>query len=118
MEQFKAGDMVRVFTQNANGIGFIYNTDPVQPECGVLRASIAWSDGGCSDGLVISEFKTVEKIGVLTEEKGKAIIRELDEFASGVDKYCLGLPDFADHTGEMIHIIRMGLINETVEEQS
>jgi hypothetical protein len=113
---FKAGDMIKVTTsQYGTGIGFVYNTDQVQPECGVLRASIAWSDGGCSDGLVISEFKTVEKTGMLTEEKGKAIIEELHEFASSVDKYSLGLPDFADHTGEMIHIIRIGLIAETVE---
>jgi len=115
MGTLKAGDMVMVTTQNANGVGFIYNTYPDKPEEGVLRASIAWSDGGCSDGLVISEFKTIEKTGVLTEEKGKEIIRELDEFASGLDKYSLGLPGGVDHTGEMVHIIRMGLINETVE---
>ena len=114
MRTFKAGDMIVVTTVNASGIGFIYNTYPEQPEMGVLRASIAWSDGGCSDGLVISEFKTIEKTGVLTEEKGKTIIKELDEFCKGVDKYSLGLPDFADHTGEMIHIIRIGLIDETV----
>ena len=115
MERFKAGDMIAVTTVNSSGIGFIYNTYPDQPEMGVLRASIAWSDGGCSDGLVISEFKTIEKTGVLTEEKGKSIIEELDEFSKGVDKYSLGLPDFADHTGEMIHIIRIGLINKTVD---
>jgi hypothetical protein len=118
MEQFKAGDMVKVSTENLNGIGFVYNTDPVQPECGVLRVSVAWNSGGCIDGIGISEFKTIEKTGVLTEEKGKAIIKELDEFCSGLDKYSLGLPSGVDHTGEMIHIIRMGLINETVEEQS
>ncbi len=116
MEEFKAGDMIKVTTaQYGGGIGFIYNTDSAQPECGILRASISWCDGGCSDGLVISEFKTIEKTGVLTEEKGKTIIKELDEFCKGVDKYSLGLPDFADHTGEMIHIIRIGLIGETVE---
>ena len=115
MEPFKAGDMIAVTTVNSSGIGFIYNTYPEQPEMGVLRASIAWSDGGCSDGLIISEFKTIEKTGVLTEEKGKFIIEELDEFAKGVDKYSLGLPDFADHTGEMIHIIRIGLIDQTVD---
>lgn len=116
MKNFKAGDMIMVTTVNASGVGFVYNTDPVQPDMGVLRASIAWSDGGCSDGLVLSEFKTVEKTGVLTEKKGKAIIEELNEFASALDKYSLGLPDFANHTGEMIHIIRIGLIAETVEE--
>ncbi len=115
MEKIKAGDMVSVETADSKGIGFVYNTYPEQPEMGVLRASISWSDGGCSDGLVLSEFKRIEKTGVLTEEKGKAIIEELHEFASSVDKYSLGLPDFADHTGEMIHIIRIGLIAETVE---
>ena len=115
MERFKAGDMVTVETENSTGIGFVYNTDSAQPECGVLRVSVAWSNGGCSDGLIISEFKTIEKTGVLTEEKGKSIIEELDEFSKGVDKYSLGLPDFADHTGEMIHIIRIGLINKTVD---
>jgi hypothetical protein len=115
MEKFKAGDMVTVETENSTGIGFVYNTDSAQPECGVLRVSVAWSNGGCSDGLAISEFKKIEKSGVLTEEKGKVIIEELHEFASSVDKYSLGLPDFADHTGEMIHIIRIGLIAETVE---
>ncbi len=115
MKTFKAGDMIAVTTVNASGVGFIYNTYPEQPDMGVLRASIAWSDGGCSDGLIISEFKTIEKTGVLTEEKGKSIIKELDEFVAGLDKYSLGLPSGVDHTGEMIHIIRMGLINETVE---
>ena len=115
MEIFKAGDMVTVETENSTGIGFVYNTDSAQPECGVLRVSVAWSNGGCSDGFTISEFKRIEKTGVLTEEKGKTIIKELHEFASAVDKYSLGLPDFADHTGEMIHIIRIGLIDETVD---
>jgi hypothetical protein len=116
MGNFKGGEMIKVTTQDASGIGFVYNTDPTQPECGVLRASIAWSDGGCSDGLVLSEFKTIEKTGVLTEEKGKSIIKELGEFASGVDR-CnpLDLPGGPDHTGEMIHIIRIGLITETVD---
>ena len=115
MERFKAGDMVTVETENSTGIGFVYNTDSAQPECGVLRVSVAWSNGGCSDGLVLSEFKTIEKVGLLTGEKGKSIIKELDEFATGLDKYSLGLPDGVDHTGEMIHIIRIGLIGETVE---
>ena len=115
MEKFKAGDMITVETENSSGIGFIYNTDSAQPECGVLVASVVWSNGGCSDGLAISEFKTIQKTGILTEGKGKIIIKELDKFAKSVDKYSLGLPDFADHTGEMIHIIRMGLITETVE---
>ena len=115
MERFKAGDMIVATTVNASGVGFIYNTYPEQPDMGVLRASIAWSDGGCSDGLAIPEFKTIEKLGLLTEEKGRSIIKELDEFATGLDKYSLGLPDGVDHTGEMIHIIRIGLIGETVE---
>lgn len=114
MENFKAGDMVNVTVENSSGVGFVYNTDPIQPECGVLRVSIAWSNGGCSDGLPISGFKTIEKTGVLTEEKGKLIIDSLDDFASGLDKYSLGLPCGPDHSGEMIHIIRMGLIAETV----
>lgn len=116
MKTFKAGDMIVVTTVNASGVGFVYNTDPSQPDMGVLRASIAWSNGGCIDGINLSEFKTIEKTGVLTEEKGKSIIKELDEFAAGLDKYSLGLPSGVDHTGEMIHIIRIGLIAETVEE--
>ena len=115
MERFKAGDMVSVTTENSSGVGFVYNTDSKNPEEGVLRVSIAWSNGGSSDDLAISEFKTIEKVGLLTEEKGKSIIKELDEFATGLDKYSLGLPDGVDHTGEMIHIIRTGLIGETVE---
>lgn len=115
MERFKAGDMVRVTTENSSGVGFVYNTDSKNPEEGVLRVSIAWSNGGSSDGLAIPEFKTIEKVGLLTEEKGKSIIKELDEFATGLDKYSLGLPDGVDHTGEMIHIIRICLIGETVE---
>lgn len=115
MKTFKAGDMVMVTTQDASGVGFIYNTDPKNPERGVLRASIAWSEGLSSDGLVISEFKTIEKTGVLTEGKGKAIISELNEFSQGLDRYSLGLPNGVDHTGEMIYIIKMGLISETVD---
>ena len=115
MKTFKAGDMVRVTTQDASGIGFIYNTDPKKPEQGVLRASIAWSEGLSSDGLIISEFKTIEKTGVLTEEKGKAIFKEIGEFTRGLDRYSLGLPNGVDHTGEMIHIMRIGLIDETVD---
>ena len=115
MEKFKAGDMVSVTTENSSGIGFLYNTYPEQPEQGMVVASIAWSNGGSTDGLAIPEFKTIEKLGLLTEEKGKSIIKELDEFATSLDKYSLGLPDGVDHTGEMIHIIRIGLIGETVE---
>jgi hypothetical protein len=115
MEKFKPGDMVSVTTENACGVGFVYNTYTEKPEQGILVASIAWSDGGCTDGISLWDFKTIEKIGVLTEKKGKSIIKELDEFALGLDEYSLGLPGGVDHTGEMIHIIRMGLINETVD---
>ena len=115
MEKFKPGDMVSVTTENRTGIGFVYNTYTEKPEERILVASIVWSNGGCTDGIYLWEFKTIEKTGVLTEEKGKSIIKELDEFASDLDKYSLGLPGGVDHTGEMIHIIRMGLINETVE---
>jgi hypothetical protein len=119
MEKFKAGDMVTVETENSIGIGFVYNTYPEQPECGVLRVSVAWSNGGCSDGFAITEFKKIEKSGVLTEEKGKSIIRDLDELTTGLemDKNSVGLSlfDCVDHTGEMVYQIRLGLIGETVE---
>lgn len=115
MDGFKAGDMVSVEGRNNKGVGFVYNTDPVQPGCGVLKVSIAWSDGGCTDGLNLNDFRKVEKVGLLTDEKGKKIIHELDEFCTGLDKYSLGLPSGVDHTGEMIYIIKMGLIDETVD---
>ena len=114
MEKFKAGDMVRVTTENSSGIGFLYSTHP-DPAEAMIAASIILSNGVSMDGISLSEFKTIEKVGLLTEEKGKSIIKELDEFAAGLDKYSLGLPDGVDHTGEMIHIIRIGLIGETVE---
>ena len=114
MERFKAGDMVRVTTENSSGIGFLYSTHP-DPAEAMIAASIILSNGVSMDGISLSEFKTIEKVGLLTEEKGKSIIKELDEFAAGLDKYSLGLPDGVDHTGEMIHIIRIGLIGETVE---
>jgi hypothetical protein len=115
MSNFKPGDMVSVTTENACGVGFVYNTYTEKPEQGILVASIAWSDGGATGGIPLWDFKTVEKIGVLTEKKGKSIIKELDGFAAGLDKYSLGLPNGVDHTGEMIHIIRMGLTAETVD---
>ena len=114
MEKFKAGDMVSVTTENSSGIGFLYSTHP-DPAEAMIAASIILSNGVSMDGISLSEFKTIEKVGLLTEEKGKSIIKELDEFAAGLDKYSLGLPDGVDHTGEMIHIIRTGLIGETVE---
>ena len=114
MEKFKAGDMVSVTTENSSGIGFLYSTHP-DPAEAMVAASIILSDGVSMDGLSLSDFKTIEKVGLLTEEKGRSIIKELDGFASGLDKYSLGLPDGVDHTGEMIHIIRIGLIGETVE---
>jgi hypothetical protein len=123
MEKFKAGDMVSVTTENSSGIGFLYNTSPEFPENGMVAASIILNNGVSMDGLSLSDFKTIEKVGLLTEEKGRAIIKELDEFATGLDKCSLGLPKWVtqgslngvDHTGEMIHIIRIGLIGETVE---
>ena len=115
MENFKAGDMVSVTTENSAGIGFLYNTYPEQPELGMVVASIAWHNGGSTDGLIIPEFKTIEKVGLLTEKKGKSIVNEIGEFARGLDSYSFGLPDGVDHTGEMIHIIRIGLIGETME---
>lgn len=114
MEKFKAGDMVRVTTENSSGIGFLYSTHP-DPAEAMIAASIILSNGVSMDGISLSEFKTIEKVGLLTEEKGRSIIKELDEFAAGLDKYSLGLPNGVDHTGEMIHIIRIGLIGETVE---
>ena len=114
MEKFKAGDMVRVTTENSSGIGFLYSTHP-DPAEALVAESIILSDGVSMDGLSLSDFKTIEKVGLLTEEKGRTIIKELNEFATGLDKYSLGLPDGVDHTGEMIHIIRIGLIGETVE---
>ena len=114
MEKFKAGDMVSVTTENSSGIGFLYSTHP-DPAEAMVAASIILSDGVSMDGLSLSDFKTIEKVGLLTEEKGRTIIKELNEFATGLDKYSLGLPDGVDHTGEMIHIIRIGLIGETVE---
>jgi len=115
MEKFKAGDMVSVTTENSSGIGFLYNTSPEFPENGMVAASIILNNGVSMDGLSLSDFKTIEKVGLLTEAKGRAIIKELDEFATRLDKCSLGLPDGVDHTGEMIHIIRIGLIGETVE---
>lgn len=117
MTNFKEGDMVSVTTQNLTGVGFVYNTDSKNPEEGVLRVSIAWSNGGSSDGLAISEFKTIEKAGVFTEEKGKSIIKDLNQLTAGLemDKNSIGLSNSVDHTGEMIYLIRLGLIDETVE---
>ena len=114
MEKFKAGDMVRVTTENSSGIGFLYSTHP-DPAEAMVAASIILSDGVSMDGLSLSDFKTIEKVGLLTEEKGRSIIKELNGFATGLDKCSLGLPDGVDHTGEMIHIIRIGLIGETAE---
>lgn len=117
MERFKAGDMVSVTTENSSGVGFVYNTDSKNPEEGVLRVSIAWSNGGSSDDLAISEFKTIEKAGVFTEEKGKSIIKDLNQLTDGLemDKNSIGLFNCVDHTGEMVYQIRLGLIGETVE---
>jgi hypothetical protein len=115
MEKFKPGDMVSVTTENSYGVGFVYNTYTEKPEQGILVASIAWSNGGCTGGIPLWDFKTIEKTGVLTEEKGKAIIKELDGFDAGLEKCSLDIPSGVDHTGEMIHIIRMGLIAETVD---
>jgi len=123
MEKFKAGDMVSVTTENSSGIGFLYNTSPEFPENGMVAASIILNNGVSMDGLSLSDFKTIEKVGLLTEAKGRAIIKELDEFSIGLDKYSLDIPKWVtqgslngvDHTGEMIHIIRIGLIGETVE---
>jgi hypothetical protein len=115
MEKFKDGDMIKVTKDEVSGIGFIYSTYLEKPEEGILLASIAWSDGGSSDGILLGRFKTIEKLGFFTEEKGREIIKDLNEFALGLDKYSLGLPGGIDHTGEMIHIIKMGLVNETVD---
>ena len=106
--------MVRVTTENSSGIGFLYSTHP-DPAEAMVAASVILSDGVSMDGLSLSDFKTIEKVGLLTEEKGRSIIKELNEFATGLDKFSLGLPDGVDHTGEMIHIIRIGLIGETAE---
>jgi len=122
MEKFKACDMVSVTTENSSGIGFLYSTHP-DPAEAMVAASIILSDGVSMDGLSLSDFKTIEKVGLLTEEKGRSIIKELNEFATGLDKYSLDIPKWVtqgslngvDHTGEMIHIIRIGLIGETVE---
>ncbi len=35
MKTFKVGDMIAVTTVNASGVGFVYNTDPSQPDMGV-----------------------------------------------------------------------------------
>jgi hypothetical protein len=114
MEKFKEGDMIRVTKDGESGIGFVFNTYTEKPENGIFAASIAWRNGGCTN-MHLSKLDTIEKIGFFTEEKGRTIIKDLNEFALGLDKYSLGLPGGIDHTGEMIHIIKMGLINETVD---
>lgn len=117
MSNFKPGDMVSVTTENSYGVGFVYNTYTEKPEQGILVASIAWSNGGATGGIPLWDFKTIEKIGVLTEKKGKSIIKELDELTAGLemDKNSIGLFNCVDHTGEKIHIIRLGLMSETVD---
>jgi hypothetical protein len=114
MEKFKEGDMIKVTKDEESGIGFVFNTYTENPERGIFAASIAWRNGGCTN-MHLSKLDTIEKIGLFTEDKGRSIIKELDEFAAGLDKYSLGLPGGIDHTGEMVHIIKMGLINETVD---
>jgi hypothetical protein len=112
MPNLKSGDMVSITTENSSGIGFLYNTNQENPSLGVLAASVVLTNGVCMSGLSMSDLKTVERIGLLTEVKGRRIIKDLDEFASGLDKYSLGLPNGVDHSGEMIHLIRMGLLGD------
>jgi len=116
MPNLKSGDMVSITTENSSGIGFLYNTNPENPSQGVLAASIVLANGVCMSGLSMSDLKTVERIGLLTEVKGRRIINDLDEFASGLDKYSLGLPNGVDHSGEMIHLIRMGLLGDELDQ--
>ena len=108
--------MVSITTDNSSGIGFLYNTNPENPSQGVLSASVVLTNGVCMSGLSMSDLKTVERIGLLTEVKGRRIIKDLAEFASGLDKYSLGLPNGVDHSGEMIHLIRMGLLGDELDQ--
>jgi hypothetical protein len=116
MPNLKSGYMVSITTENSSGIGFLYNTNPENPSQGVLAASIVLANGVCMSGLSMSDLKTVERIGLLTEVKGRRIIKDLDEFASGLDKHSLGLPNGVDHSGEMIHLIRMGLLGDELDQ--
>lgn len=105
--------MVSITTENSSGIGFLYNTNPENPSQGVLSASVVLANGVCMSGLSMSDLKTVERIGLLTEVKGRDIIRSLNEFSTGLDK-CL--PNGVDHSGEMIHLIRMGLLGDELDQ--
>jgi hypothetical protein len=116
MPNLKSGDMVSITTENSSGIGFLYNTNPENPSQGVLAVSVVLTNGVCMSGLSMSDLKTVERIGLLTEVTGRRIIKDLDEFASGLDRYSLGLPNGVDHSGEMIHLIRMGLLGDELEK--
>ena len=116
MPNLKSGDMVSITTENSSGIGFLYNTNQENPSQGVLAVSVVLANGVCMSGLSMSDLKTVERIGLLTEVKGREIIRSLDEFSTGLDKYSLGLPNGVDHSGEMIHLIRMGLLGDELDQ--